>query len=161
MNKYFLLSVWLAFTVHPIRMLAVEVQQSTSSRNAVVILLASDETDQARRGFGSSLPLGREAAIQVLGLAGVPESISGKVAYLPVLIILAEKYARDMHRYATRTGAGSSFMLKYYGVNIDGLRQVWLASGVADELLPGGPVGSAVVEAVNEMANILIQSSTD
>lgn len=149
---------WIARIVFPIMLLfispnarALDVQVSTFSENGIVIVLTSGEVQQALRG--KSRQLGREAAARLMRLVGMPQSVTGKVANLGVWPILVDKYSRDIATLARSVDRGQSLSLKYYGVDIQGLRKLWKVSAIGDMFLPGSEEGRLLIEAVNTATN--------
>ena len=131
---------------------AVEVAESSLSRDAVVVELTGAEGALATESRSECARLGAETARKMIALAGVPESFSGKVASLGVWTTLTAKYAQDIRSAARQAPQGYMIALKYR-VNIEGVRRVWHSSGAADHVLPGSDLTRVFVTIVNEFIN--------
>lgn len=136
----------------PQTVVAVEVYESQLSEKSVCVLLNAAEVDEARNSNELANSLGAKVAYEMIRLAGIPESITGKVASLPVWTVLCNKYSRDIARYSKGTASNSTLMLKYR-VDLDGVRAIWEVSGYADDLMPGSKSTKAVVDIVNRLIN--------
>ena len=132
---------------------SLDVYESPLSTNAICVSLDEDEVSFAKQSLNNALELGRETATQVLLLAGVPESVTGKVASIAVWSVLCNKYSKNIYKYSKSTPEGSSLTLKYYGVNLEGVRRIWAASGLADHAMPGSELTKALISTLNEFIN--------
>jgi hypothetical protein len=131
---------------------AVRVQESTISEDQVTVILSADEVERSRSSAGANI-VGADVATKMLGLAGVPSSVTGKVASIAVWSILCEKYTLDIKRACAKAAEGSSLTLKYH-VNLDGVRDVWRASEAADLAAPGGPAVSLLNTSINMLMDM-------
>ena len=132
---------------------AVDVYESTLSKNAICVSLNDSEVSFAKQSRENSTVLGRETASQLLVLAGVPESVTGKVASIAVWSVLCNKYSKAIYKQSKKTSVGSNLTLKFYGVNLDAVRKIWSASSIADHAMPGGEVTKALVSTLNDFIN--------
>lgn len=136
---------------------SVDAYESPLSENAVCINFSPDEVAYAKADRHNANALGVEAARQVLLLAGMPESISGKVASLPAAVTLSVRYGKDLWRVSKGAKPNSYLTLKYYNVNIEGLRRLWELSGIADEFIPSSGPGKEILNAINKLANATME----
>ena len=135
---------------------AVQVYESPLSTNAVCIHLDANEVASAQGDRLAAQALGVEVASQMILLAGVPESISGKVAAIPVWETLCIKYGSDIRKYTKSVPEGNSLTLKYRGVDLKGVRWVWQASSLGDPLVPGSELNRAVLKSINTLLNTFL-----
>ena len=132
---------------------AIEVYESTLSKNAVNVHLSSEEVANAKASKKYSGRAGREVGEQMLGLAGIPESITGKVAAMVVCETLCLKYKHDIQRAVKDVPKGNSVTLKYY-VNLEGVRDLWrLSDEVGDDLMPVGSCTKTVLKVANDLVS--------
>ena len=130
---------------------AVRVEESTLSEKKVNVILTSGEVEQGRTRSGANV-LGLDVGTKMILLAGIPESVTGKVAAIGVWSILREKYATDINRECKKAPEGNTLTLSYR-VDIEGVRSVWEASKPADLAIPGSQLTNAVVSVINELIN--------
>lgn len=135
---------------------AVSVEESRLSKNSVVVRLTAQEVEKARKKTNATI-YGADVARKMLRLAGVPESVSGKVAAVAVWAVLCRKYEGDIYRYAKKTPKGNNLTLKYSGVDLEGVRKVWAASGAADHVMPGGEVTKMIINTINRLLNAVLK----
>jgi len=132
---------------------AIKVYESTLSRNAVNVYLSSEEVANAKASKKYCGRAGREVGEQMLGLAGIPESITGKVAAMIVCESLCLKYRHDVRKAVRNIPKGNSVTLKYY-VNLEGVRDLWRFSDeVGDDLMPLGSCTKTVLKVANELVS--------
>lgn len=134
---------------------AVTVAESTLSKNAVVVTMTASEVKEAKTRTGS-IKLGATVAKEMILLAGVPESMTGKFAAVSVWAILCAKYEGDIRDYASKTPDGNNLTLKYSGVDLDGVRRVWAATEAADHAIPGGELIKMILDTINKLANAFL-----
>ena len=132
---------------------ALDVYESTLSKNAICVSLNDSEVSFAKQSRKNSTILGRATATQVLSLAGVPESVTGKVASVAVWSVLCNKYSKAIYKYSKKTSDGSNLTLKFYGVNLEAVRKIWSASSLADHAMPGSELTKALISTLNEFIN--------
>ena len=133
---------------------AVQVRESTLSQHAVIVVLTHQETSEVRNRENAKA-LGAQIATKMMKLAGIPESVTGKVAAVAVWGVLCEKYGSDTNKYAKTTPKGHQLTLKYR-INLDGIRHIWKASGYADNAMPGSGVVKTLISIVNELMNSVL-----
>lgn len=132
---------------------AIRVYESTVSDNAVNVYLSSEEVAHVKASKYFCRHAGREVGEKMLGLAGIPESITGKVAAMVVCETLCLKYQHDIKKVVRKVPRGNSVTLKY-SVNLEGVRDLWRFSDeVGDDLMPVGPCTQAVLKIANEFVN--------
>ena len=129
-----------------------DVYESSLSKKSVVVLLSADDVARARVSYSYANQLGAETAWRMIRLAGIPESVSGKVAGTGVWAVLTAKYGADIYYNSKNLGRGRSVSLKYR-VDLAGVRRVWSASGYADKAMPGSKGTKKIVNIVNTLIN--------
>ena len=136
---------------------AIEVYESTLSKNAVNVHLSSSEVTNAKASKKYCGRAGREVGEQMLGLAGIPESITGKVSAMTVCESLCLKYRHDIRKAVRNVPKGNSVTLKYY-VNLEGVRTLWrLSDEVGDDLMLIGGATKTILGVANELTNARLQ----
>ena len=130
--------------------LPVDVYQSKLSSDHVMVLISDQEAQRAAGDTNYAKTLGKTTRDQMVGLVGIPSSITGKTALFSIMGILAKQYERDISNAAKQSG-GTSFSLKYK-VNIEGLRQLWRASSLG-AMLPTGSGADDALSILNKLAN--------
>ncbi len=146
----------LLFVIFPGVSSALDVYESTLSKNKVLIRVSDSEAQKVSRDQRYATALGIEAAKQMLLLSGIPESITGKVAAAGTAQGLSSKYASDIYSHARKYKQG--FALQYQ-VDLPGVRTLWKASGQGDPFIPGTPAAKAILDIVNRLANYELQKS--
>jgi hypothetical protein len=132
---------------------AIRVYESTVSDNAVNVYLSSEEVAHAKASKKYCRRAGREVGEQMLGLAGIPESITGKIAAMIACESLCLKYRHDIRKVARDIPEGNSVTLKYY-VNLEGVRDLWrLSDEVGDDLMPIGKATKTILDVANQLTN--------
>ena len=133
-----------------------DVYESSLSKKSVVVLLSADDVARARVSYAYANQLGAETAWRMIRLAGIPESVSGKVAGTGVWAVLTAKYGADIYYNSKNLGLYKgrerSVSLKYR-VDLAGVRRVWSASGYADKAMPGSKGTKKIVNIVNTLIN--------
>ena len=129
-----------------------DVYESSLSKKSVVVLLSADDVARARVSYSYANQLGAETAWRMIRLAGIPESVSGKVAGTGVWAVLTAKYGADIYYNSKNLGRGRSVSLKYR-VDLAGVRRVWSASGYADKAMPGSKGTKKIVNIINTFIN--------
>lgn len=156
MKKSYLISLsFLTLAISLSNSKAVTVEESTLTRNSVVVILTAQEVEEAKKPSGAT-KLGIEVAWKMIRLAGVPESVSGKVAAVGVWAVLQRKYEYDIHSAAKKLPAGNNLTLKYSGVDLEGVRKVWAASGAADHVMPGSELTKLIIDTINKLINAIL-----
>lgn len=130
------------------------VRESTLTPGALLVQFSSAEVAQARRSKAASLSLASHAARRFVEIAGVPDSITGKVALAPVWAGLTARMSIQFHSHAKNTPTGHSLTLKYR-VNLDGVRRVLKAARHADGTIPVGKQAKVALD----IANIIVNAS--
>jgi len=129
-----------------------DVYESSLSKKSVVVLLSADDVARARVSYAYANQLGAETAWRMIRLAGIPESVSGKVAGTGVWAVLTAKYGADIYYNSKNLGRGRSVSLKYR-VDLAGVRRVWSASSYADKAMPGSKGTKKIVNIINTFIN--------
>ena len=137
---------------------AVRVYESTLTEDAICVQLTEQEVLSVQNDARNAQYLGRRTAEELIKLAGIPESITGKVAAFTAWVPMCEKYRLDIIRVAKRIPRGNPLTLKYRGVNLEGVRALWEASAVGDFILPGGEVTKQAADAANRIINLFLRS---
>lgn len=135
---------------------AVRVYESQLTENAICVQLSEQEVLSVQNDADSAQYLGRRTAEELIKLAGIPESITGKVAAFTAWVPMCEKYRLDIIRAAKKTPRGNPLTLKYRDVNLEGVRALWEASAVGDYILPGGELTNTAADAVNKIINLYV-----
>ena len=131
----------------------IRVYESTLSERAVLVNLSPEKVASAVASEESCQQIGRSVAEKMLGLAGIPESITGKVAAMLVCETLCLKYKHDIQKAVKDVPKGNSVTLKYY-VNLEGVRDLWRFSDeVGDDLMPVGSCTKTVLKVANELVS--------
>ena len=119
-----------------------------------MVQFSPDEVDLARHSKRASLRLASHAARRFLEIAGVPDSITGKAALLPIWAGLTARMSGQFHSLASKTSKGHSLTLKYR-VNLSGVRAVLKAARHADGTIPASQHHKVALK----VANIVINAS--
>ncbi|MAF67543.1 MAG: hypothetical protein CMJ84_18040 [Planctomycetes bacterium] len=133
---------------------AQRVRESTLTPGALVVQFSPAEVAQARRSKSASLRLASHAARRFVEIAGVPDSITGKVALAPIWAGLTARMSGQFHSLAKSTPKGHSLTLKYR-VNLTGVRRVLKAARHADGTIPVGKHAQLALD----IANIVVNAS--
>ena len=135
----------------------IRVYESTLSERAVLVNLSPEKVAMAVASEVSCQQIGHSVAEKMLGLAGIPESITGKVAAMLVCETLCLKYKHDIQKAVKDITKGNSVTLKYY-VNLEGVRDLWrLSDEVGDDLMPLDPYTKTVLKIANELVNTRLE----
>lgn len=137
---------------------AVRVYESTLTEDAICVQFTEQEVLSVQSDASNAQFLGRRTAEELIKLAGIPESITGKVAAFTAWVPMCEKYRLDIIRATNRTPRGNPLTLKYRGVNLEGVRALWEASAVGDFILPGGELTKQAADAANRIINLFLKS---
>ena len=150
--------VALVLMIMSIPAFSVDVYVSTLTKDAICVRLTEQDILSVQNDASTAQYLGREIAYDLIEEAGIPESITGKVAAFVAWVPLCEKYTLDIKRVAKEIPRGSPVTLKYSGVNLNGVRKLWRASAVGDYILPGGQLTKQAADAINRIINIYLSS---
>lgn len=137
---------------------AVRAYESTLTRNAICVQFTEQEVLSVQKDASNAQFLGRRTAEELIKLAGIPESITGKVAAFTAWVPMCEKYRLDIIRAVKGIPRGNPLTLKYRDVNLEGVRALWEASAVGDFILPGGELTKQAADAANRIINIYMRS---
>lgn len=132
---------------------AIAVYESQLSSNAVNVQISDEEARAVVDNPAYARSLAVDVTREMLLLAGIPSSITGKVAAAGVAQVLISKYNSDILLLSNRHK--QNFTMKY-NVNLEGVRSAWdsdLLNKYGDELMPGGPVLKAALSIINMLVN--------
>jgi len=145
------------FLMFLISLNAQKVYLSELTENSVLVQLSADEVQTARGSEREAQRMGTQVAWKIIRLAGIPESITGKVAGIATWAVLCKKYGKDLYKYAKQTPDGNNLTLKYRGVNIEGVKKIWKLSETGDYILPGSEATKQIADVVNRLSNMYLQ----
>lgn len=132
-----------------------EVYESRFSKNTVNIELSAEQVMSVKSNAFNAELLASNIAWDMIKLSRIPESITGKVAGIGVFKVLKDKYKGDLILLCNNTEDDKNLTLSYK-VNLEGVRRVWAASGVADHATPGSEVTKAIADVINRMINSVL-----
>lgn len=152
----FLLTISFLFVI-PYQAKAIEVYESPLSKNAICISLNQNEVEYAKVSKGNAQELAIEASKQLLYLAGVPESVTGKVASVYVWAGLTIKYRNAIYSYSKSVPEGNSLTLKFFDVDLEAVKRIWNVSSLGDNIIPGGELEKALIKTINTFSNAVMR----
>ena len=152
----FLLIISFWFVI-PYRAQAIEVYESPLSKNAICISLDQNEVAYAKVSKDNAQELAIEASKQLLYLAGVPESVTGKVASVYVWVGLTIKYTNAIYKHSKKVPDGHSLTLKFLDVDLDAVKRIWNVSSLGDNIIPGGELEKALIKTINTFSNAVLR----
>jgi len=137
---------------------SVQAQQVSKGRlpgfenSTMSISLSGPEVSHLKANPGEIRTFARNAAMQALLLTGLTESITGKVAGVPVHQRLTQVYERDLKGLVREAGPGQSASMTYR-VRFDELEQLAEAAKISDKTIPAGEIPMQVMKILNELVN--------
>lgn len=139
--------------------LAVRVEESQLTEDAITVILTEREVLILQESTDrDAYRLGEQVAFKLIDLAGIPESITGKVAAFTAWVPMVEKYTRDMKQAVKDVPRGNSLTLKYQGVNLEAVRRLWNVSAAGDYIMPGGELTRKAAGTANDILNIYLKA---
>ena len=94
----------------------------------------------------------RNAAMKALLLTGLTESITGKVAGVPIHRRLTNRYARDIRRAVRETPRDYNLTLGYQ-VDFKKLSHLATVANLSDKTIPVGEIASEALSIANDLLN--------
>jgi len=148
------ISLWLSIAIQA---QAIDVYESPLSKNAICISLDQNEVAYAKVSKDNAQELAIEASKQLLYLAGVPESVTGKVASVYVWVGLTIKYRNAIYSYSKSVPEGNSLTLKFFDVDLEAVKRIWNVSSLGDNIIPGGELEKALIKTINTFSNAVLR----